>query len=101
MKSRLPLSLFAVFAFFCLPVTRKPARRTDGAVPVGGDFYATIDGNQWNADSVQQILVSSDGVTITGTSKTGAQISMILPEFKTVHSQSIRSPWHMPCILIS
>jgi hypothetical protein len=47
-----------------------------------GDFYATIGGNLWNADSLQLVLVSSDGVSINGLSKTGDQISILLPVFK-------------------
>ncbi len=46
-------------------------------------FTATIDGNLWNADSVQLILVNSNGVSITGISKTGGQLSIVLPAFKT------------------
>jgi hypothetical protein len=58
-----------------------------------GDFYATIGGNLWNADSLQLVLVSSDGVSINGLSKTGDQISILLPAFKvgtyTLNAQSL------------
>ncbi len=50
--------------------------------PGAGDFYATIGGNSWNADSLQLVLVSSNGVSINGISRTGDQISILLPEFK-------------------
>jgi hypothetical protein len=53
------------------------------AIPTQGNFYATIDGKQWNADSLQLILVNNNGVTISGLSKTGGEISILIPEFKT------------------
>ena len=53
-----------------------------GSLPGTSDFYATIEGNSWNADSLQLVLVSSSGASINGLSKTGEQISMLLPVFK-------------------
>lgn len=50
---------------------------------VQGDFYATIDGVQWDADSVQSIKTDYNVTVISGVSKAGGQISMVLPGFKT------------------
>ena len=66
----------------------------ENKIPSGkGDFYATINGNLWNADSIQQVLVGSNGVGIGGLSKTGEEVSMILPELKagtyTLNAQSV------------
>ncbi len=55
----------------------------NGTGPGAGDFYATIGGKLWNADSIQQVMVSSNGVAVNGISKTGDQISILLPAFKT------------------
>ncbi len=46
---------------------------------VNGDFYATIDGNLWNADSLQLASLSNNGFSIGGLSKTGEQITMLTP----------------------
>jgi hypothetical protein len=84
MKSRKFLNLFAVVICSFAACTKETSNeKGQGTNPLNGDFYATIDGNQWNADSLQVILVSSDGISITGLGKTGGQISMIVPEFKT------------------
>jgi len=48
-----------------------------------GQFYATIDGVKWNADSLQLVQTSNGGVSISGLSKSGMEISMVLPVFKT------------------
>lgn len=84
MKSRLTFNLLAIFLFLLIACSKEVSTENgNGTGPVNGDFYATIDGSQWNADSIQLVLVSSDGVSITGISKTGGQISMVLPSFKT------------------
>ena len=84
MKSRLTPNLLAAFLFMLVACSKEVSKENgNGTGPVNGDFYATIDGGQWNADSIQLVLVSSDGVSITGISKTGGQISMVLPVFKT------------------
>jgi hypothetical protein len=54
-----------------------------GVTPTQGNFYSTINGIQCDADSLQLILVNNNGVIISGLSRTGDQISMVLPEFKT------------------
>ncbi len=55
---------------------------TNRTGPGAGDFYATIGGKLWNADSLQVVLISSNGVSIDGVSKAGDQISILLPAFK-------------------
>jgi Family of unknown function (DUF6252) len=75
----IPLVLLSAF-FSC---TKEVSRETGGKTVSNSDFYASIDGKLWNADSLQLILVSASGVAINGLSKTGEQISMILPSFKT------------------
>jgi Family of unknown function (DUF6252) len=84
MKSRL-ISIFLVVFLLSLIACKKETSNESGnnAGPAKGDFYATLDGKQWNADSIQLILVSSNGTAITGISRTGEEISMELPVFKT------------------
>jgi hypothetical protein len=94
MKSRIFLYLVFILTCSFLACTKESSKENgQPSGPANGDFYATVDGNPWNADSLQLILASSDGVTITGTSKTGEQIAMILPVFKTgtyvVNAQSL------------
>ena len=73
-----------LYYFHLFPVPRRLSKETAKGTPiVNGDFYATIDGTQWNADSLQLALVSNNGFSITGLSKTGDQISMLLPDLKT------------------
>jgi Family of unknown function (DUF6252) len=82
MKSRLTFYLLPIFFLSFFACTKELSNENGHAtVPVTGSFYATINGNLWNADSLQLILVSSDGVSINGLSKTGEQISMLLPAF--------------------
>jgi len=50
----LPLILFTFFA--CTKEMSKEG--SNATVPKAGDFYATIGGNLWNADSLQLVLVS-------------------------------------------
>jgi hypothetical protein len=82
MKSCITRCLLA-FILFSFVSCSKELSKEHGTVPVNGDFYATIDGNQWDADSLQLVFASNGGVSINGLSKTGGQISMILPTFKT------------------
>ena len=83
MKLRLRFLLlpFTLFAF--ISCTKEISKEViNGTGPGAGDFYATIGGNLWNADSLQLVLVSSDGVSINGLSRIGDQISILLPTFK-------------------
>jgi hypothetical protein len=84
MKSRISgYLLFAVLLSF-ISCTKELSKETGtGTQIVNGDFYATIDGSQWNADSLQLALVTNTGFSISGLSKTGEQISMLLPVLKT------------------
>jgi len=95
MKLRLRFLFLTLILFSFIACTKELSK--EGAISPGkttGDFYATIGGNLWNADSLQLVLVSSDGVSINGLSKTGDQISILLPAFKVgtyildVHSAS-------------
>ena len=94
MKSRLTQLTLVLVLFSFLSCSKELSKETGNGTTqqADGDFYATIGATQWNADSVQQIQVSNGGVSITGISKTGGQISMILPEFKpgtyTLNAQS-------------
>jgi hypothetical protein len=86
MKSNQPLFLLA-FLFLSLISCSKELSKEHGYSPGPGnlgDFYATIDGKQWNADSLQLIQVDNSGiVAISGLSITGQVISMVVPVFKT------------------
>ena len=83
MKLRLR-SLFLTFILFSfIACTKEMSDEGNNRTgPGAGDFYATIGGKLWNADSLQLVLVSNDGVSINGLSKTGDQISILLPSFK-------------------
>ena len=94
MKSRLHLFLVPLIVLSFIACSKEVSKENGhGLAPGVGDFYATIDGNLWNADSLQLVLVSSDGVSINGLSKTGDQVSMLLPIFKvgsyTLNAQSV------------
>lgn len=83
MKSHLSSILLVVILFSLIACQKETSNETgNNTGPAKGDFYANLDGKQWNADSIQLILVSPGGATITGISKAGDQISMVLPVFK-------------------
>jgi len=83
MKLRLSSIFLTLVLFTFLACTKEVSKEgSNGKVPGAGDFYATIGGNLWNADSLQLVLVSSAGVSINGLSKIGDQISILLPTFK-------------------
>jgi hypothetical protein len=48
-----------------------------------GDFYATIDGQYWQGDSIRQAVVAGGTLTITGVGKTGDALAIILPDLQT------------------
>ncbi len=94
MKLRLRFLLLTLILFSFVACTKEISREGNNGTGRGaGDFYATIGGNLWNADSLQLVLVSSNGVSINGLSKTGDQISILLPDFKvgtyTFNAQSL------------
>jgi Family of unknown function (DUF6252) len=61
----------------------KEMSKENGSIPVSGNFYATIEGKTWDADSLQLIYASKGGVSIGGISKSGDQITIVIPVFKT------------------
>ena len=84
MKSPLTRILIALALFLFVSCSKEMSKElSHDATPTQGNFYSTIDGKQWNADSLQLVLVDNNGVTISGLSKTGEEISILLPEFKT------------------
>jgi hypothetical protein len=94
MSSRLRFLLLTLVLFSLNACTKELSKEgSNSPGKFAGDFYATIGGNLWNADSLQLVLVSSDGVSINGLSKTGDQISILLPAFQvgtyTLNAQSL------------
>jgi hypothetical protein len=84
MKSLLTRILIAFALFLFVSCSKEMSKELPhDATPTQGNFYSTIDGIQWNADSLQLVLVNNNGVTISGLSRTGDEISILLPEFKT------------------
>lgn len=49
----------------------------------GGTFYATIDGQSWQGDSLQQAIAMNGTLTITGIGKTQEVMAIVLPGFQT------------------
>ena len=84
MKSRLSGYLLIAILFSFISCSKELSKENNtGTQLFNGDFYATIDGAQWNADSLQLALLSNTGFSISGLSKTGEQITMLLPTLKT------------------
>jgi hypothetical protein len=84
MKSRIPHLVLAALLFLFASCSKELSSEDHhGTTNQSGDFYATVDGKLWNADSVRLIQVSNGGVSISGLSKTGEEISMLVPLFKT------------------
>ncbi len=83
MKSNPVLLLLAAFLFSLGSCTKELSQESPVQQAQGpGNFYATIDGQLWQADSVQIAIVDDSGVvTITGISKSQEEISMVLPGF--------------------
>ena len=71
------------FILFSFVSCSKELSFENGTKPASGNFYATIDGKLWNADSLQYVFESNGAMSINGLSQSGEQISMILPTFKT------------------
>jgi hypothetical protein len=94
MKLHVRLLLISIILFSFVACNKEVSKEgTGGPGPSKGDFYATIGGKLWNADSLELVSVASNGVSINGLSKTGDQISIILPAFKvgtyTLDAQSL------------
>src|SRR6202035_2002745 len=84
MKPRLSIFLLIAVLFSFFACTKEVSRESrDRTGPIMSNFYATIDGTLWNADSLQLIDASNGAISIVGVSKTGEQITMSLPTFKT------------------
>jgi|KBSSwiStaDraftv2_1062776.scaffolds.fasta_scaffold218960_2 hypothetical protein len=83
MKSLLKYCLSAAFLLGIFSCTKEMSQENGHNAIVQGDFYATIDGFQWDADSIQNVETNYNVTVLTGISKTGGQISMVLPGFKT------------------
>lgn len=84
MKSLISGCLLIAVLFSFVSCTKELSKENNtGTQILNGDFYATIDGTQWSADSLQLALLNNSGFSISGLSKTGEQISMLLPLLKT------------------
>jgi hypothetical protein len=84
MKLRFTQILLTAILFSFISCTKEMSlENKNGTAPVNGDFYGTINGNQWSADSLQDVEADTSGMSILGLSKTGDVISMFLPQFKT------------------
>jgi Family of unknown function (DUF6252) len=84
MKSRLSGYLLIAILFSFISCSKELSKENNTGTQIfNGDFYATIDGALWNADSLQLALLSNTGFSISGLSKTGEQITMLLPTLKT------------------
>src|ERR1700733_3372848 len=83
MKWRVRSLILPLVLFTFISCTKEISDEVNtGTGPGAGDFYATIGGKLWNADSLQVVLTGSNGVSINGVSRTGDQISILLPDFK-------------------
>ncbi len=82
-KSNPVLFLAAAFLFSLGSCTKELSQESPVQQQQGpGNFYATINGESWEADSAQVAIVDDSGiVTITGISKSLEEISMVLPGF--------------------
>ncbi len=84
MKLRLASYLIIPLLISFVSCTKELSQENGGIKQIlNGDFYATIGGNQWNADSLQLISVSNNGAIISGLGKDSEQIAIVLPTFQT------------------
>ncbi|HEY4935193.1 MAG TPA: DUF6252 family protein, partial [Puia sp.] len=84
MKSRISGYLLTAVLFSFIACSKEVSKENGTRTQIlNGDFYATINGTPWDADSLQLVLVSNTGVSISGLSKTGEKITMLLPTFNT------------------
>ena len=79
MKSRLPRIILTAILVLLVSCSKELSQETGHqTTPAQGNFYATIEGVQWDADSLQLIQVGNNGVIISGLSKTGIDQNMSL-----------------------
>ena len=81
-RSRLIRCLVGII-FVSFVSCSKELSNEEGNIPAASSFYATIEGNLWNADSLQSLFQINGGLSINGLSKTGDQISIVLSTFHT------------------
>jgi hypothetical protein len=83
MKST-PILVCLAFIFSLASCTKELSRENPThSLPNRGTFYATIDGQSWNGDSIQQAVVADGALTITGVSQTGDALAIVLPGLQT------------------
>ena len=83
MRSCLIRCLVGIIAVSSFVSCSKELSLEEGNAPAASSFYATLEGNLWNADSLQSLFEINGGISINGLSKTGDQISIFLSTFKT------------------
>jgi len=88
-----PLLFCLAFVFSLFSCTKELSQEAPVQVsPNSGDFYATIDGQPWQGDSIRQAVVAGGTLTITGVGKTGDALAIILPGLQTgIYSLSQQS----------
>ena len=93
MKLRVLQLLSAAILFLWVSCTKEVSKEKGTGTLLGiSSFHANIDGTPWNADSLQVVQVGGGGVTISGLSKTGEEISMLVPLFKAgIYPLSIKT----------
>jgi hypothetical protein len=84
MRKSASLLLWLAFVVSVVACTKEISRES----PLQGQtdnssFYATIDGQPWQADSIRQAVIAGGQLTLTGVSKTGDAIAIVLPGFQT------------------
>ena len=83
MKST-PILVCVAFIFSLASCTKELSRESPThGLPNSGTFYATIDGQSWNGDSIQQAVVADGTLTITGVSRAGDALAIVLPGLQT------------------
>lgn len=83
MKLRIAHFLLAAFLLSLIGCSKEVSLENGtGKGPAAVNFYATIDGKRWDADSTQLVVVDATSVSITGLSKTGAQMMLVVPQLK-------------------
>ncbi len=74
-------SLLALLVVFSVACSKEVSQETGATVITGNNFTAIINGEDWKADSLEQVIVTDSVVTISGLSSTSKEISLVLPTF--------------------